>query len=404
MESIKDKVAIIGMGCTKFGELWNKDGEDLVVDAAYEAYADAGIDPNDIDAAWVGTLFGVTATTLSVPLKTNYIPVTRVENVCGTGMETIRAGAFALISKAHDLVLCLGFEKMKDTGYGAAAGFWPGGTGGGTEKWHPVYAAGDSAPGRFAMAATRYFHQFGLSPEEGKRTLAKISAKSHYNGARNPRAHLRREVTVEDVINAPMIAWPLGLFDACGVTDGAAAAIMCRTEDVHKYKPGGDYITIKGLAISTGPGMGKVLTDYDWTHWEETKRASSQAYAQAGIKDPRKSIDMCEVHDCFSISELICYEDLGFCEKGQAKRYIDDGTFALKGKHPFNVGGGLKSFGHPIGATAIREVFEIYSEVLGRAQTPERQLKNCEIGLAQNQGGHPGKFIASVIIAGIPGK
>jgi len=401
MESIKDKVAIIGMGCTKFGELWDIDAYDLVIDSAYEAYADAGIDPKEIQAAWVGTVMGSTATQLSAPLKTDYIPVTRVENVCATGMESLRAAAFAVIAKAYDLVLAVGFEKLKDIGYG---GLPVAVQQGGSEKWHPVIGSGDSAPGRYALAATRYFHQFGLSREEGKRTLAKISVKSHYNGFRNPRAHLRMEVTEEQVINAPMIAWPLGLFDACGVTDGASAAILCRTEDVPKYKPGGDHITIKSFGLVTGPGTGKIRTDYDYTHWEETQRAAKQAYADAGIKDPRTDIDMCEVHDCFSIAELMCYEDLGFCEKGTAKEHIEAGDFALDGKHPFNVGGGLKSFGHPVGASGIREVFEGYVEILGRAQYPERQLKNAEIALAHNQGGNPGRFIASICITGIPGK
>ena len=401
MESIKDKVAIIGMGCTKFGELWDKDAYDLVIDSAYEAYDDAGIDPKAIQAAWVGTAMGTTGTQLSAPLKTDYIPVTRVENMCATGMESLRAAAYAVIAKAYDLVLAIGYEKLKDTGFG---GLGLATQAGGSEKWHPVFGSGDSAPGRYALAATRYFHQFGLSREEGKRTLAKISVKSHYNGVRNPRAHLRMEVTEEQVINAPIIAWPLGLFDACGVTDGGSAAILCRTEDVEKYKPGGEYITIKSFGISTGPGMGKIRTDYDYTHWEETQRAARQAYADAGIKDPRQDIDMCEVHDCFSIAELMCYEDLGFCEKGKAKYDIEAGTFALDGKHPFNVGGGLKSFGHPVGASGIREVFEGYVEILGRAQSPERQIKNVEMALAHNQGGNPGRFIASVCIVGVPGK
>ena len=396
-ESIKDKVAIIGMGCTKFGELWDKDGYDLVIDASYEAFQDAGVGPKDIQAAWVGTVMGSTATQLSAPLKLDYIPVTRMENVCATGMEALRAATFALIAKAYDLVLAVGYEKLKDTGYG---GLPVATQAAGSEKWHPVFGSGDSAPGRYAMAATRYFHRFGLSPEEGKRTLAKISVKSHYNGALNPRAHLRMQVTEEQVMKAPMIAWPLGLFDACGVTDGGSAAILCRTEDAKKFKS--DYVTIKAFGLSTGPGMGKVRTDYDYTHWEETIRASQQAYKDAGIKDPKKEIGMCEVHDCFSIAEMITYEDLGFCEKGKAKHDIEAGELGLKGAHPFNVGGGLKSFGHPVGASGIREVFEGYQEILGKAQLPERQLKNVKFALGHNQGGNPGRFICSICIVGQP--
>jgi acetyl-CoA C-acetyltransferase len=396
-ESIKDKVAIIGMGCTQFGELWDKDAYDLVIDASYAAFEDAGVGPKDIQAAWVGTVMGSTATQLSAPLKLDYIPVTRLENVCATGMETLRAAAFALAAKAYDVVLAVGYEKLKDSGYG---GLPMAIQAGGSEKWHPVIGSGDSAPGRYAMAATRYFHRFGLSPEEGKRTLAKISVKSHHNGFLNPRAHLRMEVTEEQVMKAPMISWPLGLFDACGVTDGAAAAVLCRTEDAKKFTD--EFITIKGFGLVTGPGMGKVRTDYDYTHWEETQRASKQAYAEAGIKDPKKEIGMCEVHDCFSIAELMCYEDLGFCEKGTAKEHIEAGDFALNGKHPFNVGGGLKSFGHPVGASGIREIFEGYVEILGHADLPERQLKNVKLALGHNQGGNPGRFICSICIVGQP--
>ena len=398
-ESIKDKVAIIGMGCTKFGELWDKDGYDLVIDASYDAFKDAGVGPKDIQAAWVGTIMGSTATQLSAPLKLDYIPITRVENVCATGMEALRAACFALIAKAYDVVLAVGYEKLKDTGYG---GLPMAVQASGSEKWHPVFGSGDSAPGRYAMAATRYFHQFGLSPEEGKRTLAKISVKSHYNGSINPRAHLRMQVTEEQVMKAPMIAWPLGLFDACGVTDGGAAAVLCRTEDAKKFKPKGDFVTVKAFGLSTGPGMGKVRSDYDYTHWEETIRASKQAYKDAGIKDPAKEIGMCEVHDCFSIAELVTYEDLGMCEKGKAKADIEAGELGLKGKHPFNVGGGLKSFGHPIGASGIREVFEGYQEILGTAQLPERQLKDVKFALGHNQGGNPGRFICSICIVGQP--
>ncbi len=397
MESIKDRVAIIGMGCTKFGELWDKDAYDLVIDSAYEAYEDAGIDPKDIQAAWVGTVLGSTATQLSAPLKTDYIPVTRVENVCATGMESLRAAAYALIAKAYDLVLAVGFEKLKDTGYG---GLPMAVQSAGSEKWHPVFGSGDSAPGRYALAATRYFHQFGLSREEGKRTLAKISVKSHHNGSLNPRAHLRMEITEEQVINAPMIAWPLGLFDACGVTDGAAAAILCRAEDAKKYRD--DYITIKGFGISCGPGTGKFLTDYDFTWWNETERAAQQAYQQAGITDPRRELDMVELHDCFSIAELIAIESLGLCPPGKCREDIDKKNFYLEGEIPVNISGGLKSFGHPIGASGIREVYEIYKQIQGKAEDPSRQKENVTLGLAHNQGGHPGKFVCGITIVGSP--
>jgi acetyl-CoA C-acetyltransferase len=237
VESIKDKVAIIGMGCTPFGELWDKSAEDLIIAAAGEAFADAGVEPKDMQAAWAGTMFDYTGLTIAKPLKLQYIPVTRVENACGTGIEAIRAAAFAVAAKVYDLVLVVTYEKMKDLGYAGLPD--------GAERLprrHPVFDVGYTAAGSYALAATRYFQRYGLSSAEGKRLLAQISVKNHYNGKRNPRAHLRREVTLDEVVSAPMIAWPLGLYDCCGVTDGAAAAILCRAEDARKFRK--DYITI----------------------------------------------------------------------------------------------------------------------------------------------------------------
>jgi len=400
MESIKDKVAIIGMGCTKFGERWDTGFWDLIIEAANEALDDAGVDVKDIQAAWLGTSGWSTGQPLAYALKTDYIPISRVENACGTGLETIRGATYALISKAYDLVLALGVEKLKDKGSG---GLGSGETGKGVQ---PSYGVQVTAPGRYALAATKHFATFGTE----KKHLAMISVKSHFNGARNPKAHLRREITVEQALNAPIVAWPLGLFDCCGVTDGAAAAILCRTEDVKKFtsKHQGDYITVKALANSVGPGMGKTREDYDFLHWEETYRAAQQIYQQAGIKDPRKEINMVECHDCFSIAELMCYEDMGFCKKGTAKDEIEAGTFTQEGYErggvAFNIGGGLKSFGHPIGASGCRETYEIYKEIQGKAQESSRQLKNVELGMAHSQGGHPGNFMCNMALYGIPGK
>ncbi|MGV8073203.1 MAG: acetyl-CoA acetyltransferase [Syntrophobacteraceae bacterium] len=396
MESIKDKVAIIGMGTSKFGELWDMGVEDLILDAATEAFTDAGVEPKDMQAAWFGTFdTGYTGQVLSTPLQLQYIPITRVENACATGVDAVRNAAFALMAKAYDLVLVVGCEKMKDVGFGGLLGA-PG-------TFHPVYGAQAVAPGRYALAAARYFSRYGISPEDGKRLLAKISVKSHWNGARNPKSHLRREITEEQAINAPIISYPLGLFDCCGVTDGAAAAIMCRAEDAKKYKKNGEYITIKGISVCVGPGWGKEKSDFDYTHWPETQKCARVVYEQAGIKDPRKELDLAEVHDCFSIAELIACESLGFCELGTARKDIEAGNFTLKGDLPVNPSGGLKSFGHPLGASGCREISEVYNQCLGRAQNPERQIKNAKLGLVHNQGGHPGRFMASVGVFGLPG-
>ena len=396
MESIKDKVAIVGMGCSQFGELWDKDIDDLIVDATYEALADAGVEIKNIQAGWVGTMGQRTGGIIASPLQLQYIPVTRVENACASGYEAIRNAAFAVAAKVYDLVLVVGVEKLKDTGYGGLGPEFR------AVKWHPVYEprAVITPAGFYALAATRYFSRYGLAPEEGKLMLAKISVKSHHNGARNPRAHLRFEVTVEQVVNAPIIAWPLGLYDCCGVTDGASAAILCRTEDAKSFRK--DYVTLKGVGVSVGPGSGRVRTDYDFTHWDETEHAAQQVYQQAGIKNPRKEIDLVECHDCFSIAELIAVESMGICEKGHAKEDIDSGAWTQEGEVAVNLSGGLKSFGHPIGASGCREVYEIYKQLQGKAEEASRQLKNPRMGLAHNQGGSPGRFQCAMCAIGVP--
>lgn len=402
-ESIKDKVAIVGMGCSRFGERWDAGFADLIIEAAFEAFEDAGVEPKDIEAAWLGSTsrggtagFGssVPTTGVAVPmaLKLQYKPCSRVENACGTGEDAIRHAAFAVAAKAYDLVLVVGVEKLKDQGFGGLGemGIPP----------HPVYEGAWTAPGMYALAATRYFRKYGLKPEEGKRLLAMISVNNHHNGARNPKAHLRREVTLEQVMNAPIVAWPLGLFDCCGVTDGAAAAILCRAEDARRFRK--DYMLIKGMGLSVGPGQGSIRTDYDFTVWDETTYASRDAYAQAGIKNPRREVNLIECHDCFTIAELIAVESMGICPKGHAKEDIESGAWTQSGEIPVNLSGGLKSFGHPVGASGCRETYEIYKQLQGKAQDTSRQLKNPRVGLVHNQGGIPGKFMCAVCVYGLP--
>jgi acetyl-CoA C-acetyltransferase len=393
MGTIKDKVAIIGMGCCKFGENWDKGADDMIIDATYEAYEDAGIEKKDIQACWCGTAFsGIGGISVAQPLKLDRIPVTRLENFCATGMETIRNASYAIAAGIYDIVLCVGFEKLKDSGLaGLPAGYI-----------HPALGVNVTAPGRWAMAATRYFQHYGISPQEGRETLGRISVKNHYNGARHPKAHLRREVTLEQVLSAPIIAWPLGLFDCCGNTDGAASAILCRADLAKKFR--NDYVLIKGIGLAVGPGLGKEDASYDYIHLEETITAAQQAYKDAGIKNPRKEMNLMELHDCFTISELMTVEALGVCKQGHAKEDIDSGFFTLKGGGlPSNADGGLKSFGHPIGASGVRECYEVYKQIQGKAQLPERQLKDVKLGLSHNQGGHPGSLLPIITILGAAG-
>ena len=393
MGSIKDRVAIVGMGCTKFGENWDKSAQDMMVEAAYEAYEDAGIESKDIEAGWVGTVqSGEVGNFLAVPLKLQYIPVTRVENRCATGTDALRNACYAVAAGIYDIVLAMGVEKLKDSGFGGL---------GGTTARHPVFEPRGAAVPMFAQIATRYFHHFGIDPMEGKKTIGSISVKSHHNGSMNPKAHFQREITLDQVLNAPMMAWPLGLFDCCPVTDGAAAAIITTPEAAKRLRPQGDYLLVKALQLATGPGDHSRRPDYDEVHFEETVRAAKAAYKEAGINDPVKELSMVELHDCFSITELITYEDLGFCPKGQAKDYVENGTFTLEGELPVQPDGGLKSFGHPLGASGIRMVYEIYKQNQGKAGA--RQLKKPGLGLTHNLGGAEGGYIISVAIFGPPG-
>jgi acetyl-CoA C-acetyltransferase len=389
-DSIKDRVAIIGMGCVKFGENWEQSLEDMVIDATYEAYEDAGIDPRDIQAAWWGSVFaGETAQILAAPLKLPYLPVTHVENACATGSEAIRAACYAVASGMHDIVIAVGGEKLKDTGYSGLPQTRP------IATWS--YRLTTQTPAAvFAMMATGYFAKHGLTHEDGKRLLAQIAVKNHHNGSLCPKAHFQQEITMEQALNAPMIAYPPGLFDCCGVSDGAAAAIITRADLAKKFRP--DPIYIKAAQICQGPREGWISQDYDFAHVEETYRGGIAAYREAGIKDPRKELSIAEVHDCFSITELTIMEDLQFSPRGHVKEDIEAGTYAIEGELPVNTDGGLKCFGHPIGATGIRMLYEVYKQLQGKADT--RQVKNPRLGLTHNQGGEPGAATVSVLIAG----
>ena len=386
-ESIKDKVCIVGMGCTKFGELWDRSETDMIVEAAYDAYEDAGIEPKDVQAAWVGVTGGMTGMALTAPLKMQYKPVTHVENACATASDAFRNACYAVAAGVCDIALALGFEKLKDSGFSGLAM-----SGGVSSNIVPT----TTAPGMFAMLGTTYFARYGLSPDEGKTMLARIPVRSHHNGALNPKAHFQREITMEQVLRAPIIAWPLGLFDCCGVSDGAAAAIVVRAEDAKKFRP--DPVYVKSLQMCVGPAEGQMSTKYDYTHVEETYRGGQAAYAEAGIKNPRKEISMAEVHDCFSITEATIMEDLQFSPRGKVKDDLEAGTFTLEGDLPVQPDGGLKCFGHPIGASGLRMLYEMYLQLQGKAGP--RQIKNPHLGLTHNMGGQPAGCTVSVIIVG----
>ena len=394
---IRDKVAIVGMGCTRFGERWDADAADLIVEAFQEALEDAGIGPEEVQAAWLGTCFeevhlGKSGIPLAQALKLPGIPVTRVENFCATGTEAFRGACYAVASGACDIALALGVEKLKDTGYGGLPGF---DTAMGTLNRFILPAF--TAPGGFALMATRYFAEHGISPDEGKMALARISVKSHRCGAMNPKAHLRTEITPEQVLQAPIVAWPLGLFDCCGVSDGAAAAIVTTPEIARSLRP--DPVRVKALQIAATSGEELYTTGWDGTHLPTTARAAARAYEEAGVRSPRDEIGVLEVHDCFSITELVTYEDLGISLRGRAIRDVNDGLFELEGAIPCQPDGGLKCFGHPIGASGIRMIYEVYKQLQHRAGP--RQVKDPKLGLTHNLGGIPLFSVCSIGIFGL---
>lgn len=378
---MKDQIAVIGVGCTKFGELFETSYEELICQAAFEAYADAGIDPNEIQAAYLGTYLpgpagGKAAVSLGDALRLYDRPITRVENYCATGTDAFRNACLAIASGTYDIVLVLGAEKLRDRG------------GRGLPRLgHPLLAKGNSAPGLFALAANRYMHTFGV----GRDVLAKVAVKNHYNGARNEKAHLRMEITEEKVLAAPMISSPFGLFDCCPTTDGAAAAIVCRADLAKKFRP--DPILVKGVGLAVTTGRPYFDPNFDYLGFRSTQKAAEQAYAMAGIT--AADISFAEVHDCFTWTEITNIEDLGFCRKGQGPELVKEGRTALTGDIPINPSGGLKSFGHPIGASGVRMIYEGVSQL--RGQCGERQVKNAKLGAAHNVGG-PGAVSCVVVL------
>ena len=394
---IRDKVAILGMGCSRFGERWDVGAEELMVEAYEECLEDAGIEPKQIGAAWLSTCLeevnvGKSALPLSRTLRTDFIPVTRVENYCASGTEAFRGAVYAVAAGACDIALALGVEKLKDTGYG---GLPNPGSGAGSLNW--LWFPNITAPGIFAQLASAYAAKHKVADQDLKRAMAHVSAKSHANGVNNPKAHLRKLVTVEQVMVSPIVAHPLGLFDCCGVSDGSACALVTTPELARKLGKH-DLVSVKALqlALSSGEEMGYDAWDGD--HFMTTAVCSKRAYEEAGISNPREEISMMELHDCFSITELVTYEDLHISERGQAWRDVLNGFYDRDGQVPAQVDGGLKCFGHPIGASGLRMIYEMYLQLQGRAG--DRQLDNPRYGLTHNLGGFPTMNVCSIGIVG----
>jgi acetyl-CoA C-acetyltransferase len=392
-KGIRDQVAIVGMGCTPFGEHWDRSTDDMLLQSSSEAVKSAGVSIDDIDAFWLGTMgSGVSGLTLSRPLKLDYKPVTRLENMCATGSEAFRNACYAVASGAFDVAMAIGVEKLKDSGYsGLVGGTIP------NDGTLPTL----TAPASFSLLAPAYAKKYGVDEAEMKDVLTRIAWKNHHNGALNPRAQFRKAVAKDTIACSPLVAGPLGIFDCSGVSDGSAAAVVVRAEDAYKYtdKP----LFVKALSFVAGPAAGPIDPTYDYTTFREVVRSAEDAYAQAGITNPRAELAMAEVHDCFTPTELVLMEDLGFAERGMAWKEVLAGTFDLEGELPVNPDGGLKSFGHPIGASGLRMLFEAWLQL--RQEAPaERQIASVAAGktkaLTHNLGGAPGACVSFVSVVG----
>jgi acetyl-CoA C-acetyltransferase len=389
---IKDRVAIVGMGCTRFTEHWDKGLDDLLVDASSKAFASAGTTKENVDAYWFGTAqSAMSGIALARPLQLEGKPVTRVENYCATGSEALRQACYAVASGAYDSAMAIGAEKVKDSGMQGLNAY-------------PIPNDGTTrtltAAAMFSMVAPAYAQKYGVDRGDLKRVLARIASKNHANGAKNPLAQFRKEMSVEQLCAMPAVAGDLSVFDCAGVADGAAAAIVVRAEDALRYTDRPIYI--KALSMVAGNGGGLMDPHYDYTTFPEIVRCAQDAYVQAGVTDPRRELAMAEVHDCFTPTELVLMEDLGFCERGTAWREIEAGAFDLDGDLPVNSDGGLKSFGHPTGASGLRMMYEAWLQLRGDVPADRRisTYGQRHLALTHNLGGYPGEMVSFVSILG----
>lgn len=393
---IKDKVAILGMGCARFGERWDLDAEGLMVEAYAEAIADAGIETKQIDAAWLSVAFdainvGPSGLPASIALRLDNIAVTKVENYCASGTDAFRGAVYAVASGAADIALAVGVEKLKDTGYGGL----PVRTRG--TSFDMIGVTG-SAPGSFAQLASAYQARHGIDAGDLKRAMAHVSVKSHANGVKNEKAHLRKAIDIDNVLNAPMIAAPLGLYDCCGVSDGAAVAIVT-TREIARALGKTDLVTVKALQLAVSNGWELQGSGWNGSYIETTRKAAARAYREARITDPRRQLSLLEVHDCFSITELVTMEDLGVSKEGHGVRDVLDGVFDADGAIPCQIDGGLKCFGHPVGASGLRMIYENYLQLLGRAGARQRPAPS--LALSHNLGGMPNQNVSAIAIVGL---
>ena len=372
-------VAVIGIGLTKFGELWDRSFRNLIAEAGAQAIFDAGIGGSDIDAMVVGSMssgrfigqehIGALVADAS-GFSNTHIPSTRVEGACASGGLAVRLGYLTIASGMHDVVVVGGIEKMNDVAGTSATETLATAA---DQEWEAFFGA--TFPGLYAMIATRHMHEYGTTKEQ----LAQVAVKNHANGALNPFAQYQKEIKLEQAVNATMVAYPLGLLDCSPVTDGAAALVLCAAEKARQFTDN----SVKFLAAGQASDSLALHGRRDICTLDATVYAAKMAYKQAGITS--KDIDVAEVHDCFTIAEICAIEDLGFVKKGEGGKAIDNNITTRDGQIPVNTSGGLKAKGHPVGATGVAQIIEIILQLQGRAD--KRQLADPQIGLAHNVGG-----------------
>jgi acetyl-CoA C-acetyltransferase len=370
-------VAIIGVGLTKFGERWNMGMRGLMAEAGLVALEDANITSKDVEMLFGGTMAPGsfmeqehTAALIADQLGFHNIPAVRVENACASGGSALRQGYITVASGIHDIVVVGGVEKMTDITASAATTALGGA---GDQEWE--LSQGITFPGLYALIAKRHMYEYGTTEEQ----LASVAVKNHENASKNEFAQFRNRISVEDVLNSKLIADPIKLLDCSPISDGAAVVVLAPLEKAKKYND-----TPIKIVASTQASDTLRLADRDSvTELKATRLAAQNAYKQAKVG--AGDIDVLEVHDCFTIAEVLAMEDLGFYQKGKAARAIEEGETALNGKVSVNTSGGLKGCGHPVGATGVKQAVEITWQLRGDAKT--RQVSGAEVGMTHNVGG-----------------
>jgi acetyl-CoA C-acetyltransferase/acetyl-CoA acyltransferase len=384
------KVAIVGAGQSRYGEFPDKGIKELF----FEAYSDMSksvdrnFTPKAIEAAYIGNLasggfqLGNMSALVSEYVGLSYIPTMRIENACASGGYALVAAIMDVLSGTHKMVLAGGVEKMTDVS-GIKQKYWLG-VSGDTEYER---LAGTTFAGLYALIAHRHMYEFGTKREQ----LSMVAVKNHKNGAQNPKAQFQREITLEQAVKGPIVAYPLNLFDCCSTTDGASAVLVCDADIARQYTDTPIYVG----GFGTSSDYLAIHDRINTTTLEGTRKASERAYTMAGLTP--NDIQAAEVHDCFTIAELLAYEDLGFCKKGEAGKFIEEGHTQIGGDKPVNPSGGLKSKGHPIGSTGTGQAYEMFNQLRGTVQKPARQVKGAEIGLIHNVGGSGGTVSVTIM-------